>query len=53
LTQLKNKERNFLLRRFWQQATQLKIADERGISRQAVSRQEARILAKLKKLMEK
>lgn len=53
VSKLKSADRKFLRRRYWEQATQLEIAQETGVSHQAVSRLEMRVLGRLRKMMDK
>lgn len=52
IAQLEKDEQCLIILRYWHDWTQLQVADKLGISQQAVSYREIRILHKLKKFLE-
>ena len=52
IAQLEKDEQCLIILRYWHDWTQLQVADKLGISQQAVSYRELRILHKLKKILE-
>lgn len=52
IAQLEKDEQCLIILRYWHDWTQLQVADKLGISQQAVSYRELRILHKLKKFLE-